>query len=136
MNFSVNPTNLSSKTTKISIIWRNAVERMRLKDVIEDVNKIPKVWDTLEMMKKELRKMKVEENHEWSFVKENKMFYTINEDNRSRYNNWKKSLKSKGYVRSELNPKFSRTASKNIWDNSRLWRNNSIVNKSTSRTGS
>ena len=29
MNFSVIPTNLSSKTTKIGIIWRNALEEIR-----------------------------------------------------------------------------------------------------------
>ena len=34
----------------------NAVERMKLKDVIEDVNGNPKDGDTLELMKKELRK--------------------------------------------------------------------------------
>ena len=32
MNFSVIPTNLSSKTTKIGIIWRNAVECGAIKE--------------------------------------------------------------------------------------------------------
>ena len=57
------------------------------------------------MMKKVLRKMKMAENCEGSFVKENKTFYTKNEDNRNRYNNWKIYLKLKGYVRSYLNPR-------------------------------
>ena len=42
----------------------NIVERMKLKDVIEDVNSNPKAEDTLELMKKEFRKIKVIENHE------------------------------------------------------------------------
>ena len=57
--------------------------------------------------------MKVAINREGPFLKENKTFYTRNEDDTSMYNNWKNSLKSKCYVRSELNPKFLRTASKN-----------------------
>ena len=48
----------------------NAVEKMKLKDVIEDVNGEPKVGDTLEMLKKELRRMKVVENHEESLSKD------------------------------------------------------------------
>ena len=90
----------------------NAVQQMRLKDLIEDVNINPKVGDTLEMMKKELREINVAENFDGPFETENKMFYARNEDNRSRYNNWKNSLKSKGYVRSYSNPRFFRTASK------------------------
>ena len=42
----------------------NEVKKMKLKDLIEDVNGEPKVGDTLEMLKKELRRMKVVENHE------------------------------------------------------------------------
>ena len=34
----------------------NAVERMRLRDVIDDVNGDSRARDTLDMMKKELRK--------------------------------------------------------------------------------
>ena len=44
---------------------------MKLKDMIEDVNGNPKDGDTLELMKKELRKMKVVENHEEPVKKEN-----------------------------------------------------------------
>ena len=49
----------------------NAVERMKLKDVIEDVDGNPKEGNTFEMMKKVLKKMKVDENHEEPFIKEN-----------------------------------------------------------------
>ena len=35
---------------------------MKLKDVIEDINGEPKVGDNLDMLKKELRRMKVVEN--------------------------------------------------------------------------
>ena len=38
-----------------------AVESMKLRDVIEDVNGNPRLGDSIEMMKKELRKMKVVE---------------------------------------------------------------------------
>ena len=66
----------------------NAAERMKLKDVIEDVNGNPKDGDTLELMKKELRKMKVVENHEEPFKNENTTYYIQNtNDNRSRKDN-------------------------------------------------
>ena len=47
-----------------------AVERMILKDVIEDIDENPMVGDTLEMMKRDLWKMKVAENCEEPFKKE------------------------------------------------------------------
>ena len=50
----------------------NAVERMKFKDVIEDVDGNPKAGDTLELMKKELKKMKVAEYREEHFRKEKK----------------------------------------------------------------
>ena len=34
----------------------NTVEQMKLRDVIEDLNGNPRVGDTMEMMKKELKK--------------------------------------------------------------------------------
>ena len=40
----------------------NAVEKLRLNYVIEDVNGNPKLGDTTELMRKELKKMKVIEN--------------------------------------------------------------------------
>ena len=47
----------------------------------------------MDIIKKGLRKMKVAENCEGPFEKENKTFYARNEDNRSRYKNWKNYFK-------------------------------------------
>ena len=44
---------------------------MRLKDVLEDVNGETKAGNMLELTKKELRKLKVAENCEELFSKEN-----------------------------------------------------------------
>ena len=98
----------------------NAGEKLRLKDVIEDANGEPKVGDHVQMLKRELRRIKVVENRDEPFSKENKTFYMRNDENRSRYNNWKNSMESQGYVRSKSNPKFFRTQSKNnyVRDNS------------------
>ena len=75
------------------------MEMMRFIDILEDVNGNPKNGDIFELMKKELRKMKVAENREEPFKKENTTFYLQNtEDNRSRMDNWRKS---KGFVRSD-----------------------------------
>jgi len=82
----------------------NSGERVRLKDILEDVDGNPKAGDTMETMKKELKRLKGAENHEEPFVKETKMYYTRTEESRSRYNNWKNNLKSDGYKRSESNP--------------------------------
>ena len=77
----------------------NAVEPMRLKDVTDDVNGNPKAGDTVVMMKKELRKMKVVENSEELFKKESRTYFVRDENNRSRYDNWRRDLTSRGYVR-------------------------------------
>ena len=69
----------------------------------------------METMKKELKKLKVAENHEEPFMKETKTYYTRTEESRSCYNNWKNNLKSDGYKRSESNPRYFRTASKRKW---------------------
>ena len=54
------------------------------------------------------------ENCEEPFKKDNTTYYVHNnEDNRSRMDNWRNDLKSKGFVRSDSNPRFFRTASKN-----------------------
>jgi hypothetical protein len=74
----------------------NSGEKMRLKDVLEDVDGEPKAGNTIELMKKELRKIKVTEDRE-PFKKEHQTFFTRNDENRSRYNNWRNSLQSKGY---------------------------------------
>ena len=98
----------------------NAVEKMKLKDVIEDVNGEPKVGDTLEMLKKELRRMKVVENREELFGKDTTSYYVQNpDDNRSRKDRWN----TKKFVRSDSRPGFFRTASKNAYmrDNSKIF---------------
>merc|ERR1712237_239710 len=70
----------------------------------------------METMKKELKRLKIVENREEPFAgKETKMYYTGNDDNRSRYDNWKRNIKSDGYRRSETNPKYFRTASRRKW---------------------
>ena len=75
---------------------------MRLRYVIEDVNSNPKAGNTIVLMNKELRKMKVVENWEEPFKKESKTYYGHNnEDNRSRIDNWRNDLRSNGCVRSE-----------------------------------
>merc|ERR1711895_126566 len=42
----------------------NAVERKMLRDILEDADGNPRAGDTLELMKKELKRMKVVENRE------------------------------------------------------------------------
>ena len=92
-----------------------------LRDILEDVDCNPKEGDTLEMMKKELKKMKVAENREQLF-KEKKgittnyldddTYYVWNtDDDRSRRDNWKPN----SYVRSDSHPRFFKTASKNTY---------------------
>ena len=47
----------------------------------------------MEAMKKELERLKIVENREEPFAaKEMKTYYTKNDDNRSRYDNWKKNI--------------------------------------------
>ena len=77
----------------------NSGERIRLKDLLEDVDGNPKAGDTMEDMKKELKRLKVTENREEPFKKETQTYYTRDEDSRSRYNNWKNSLEKNGYKR-------------------------------------
>ena len=82
--------------------------------------------------------MKVVENREEPFKKENTTYYIRNtEDNRSRMDNWRNDLKSKGFVRSDSNPRFFRTASKNTYvrDNSKFSRQGSNF-RDNSRPGS
>ena len=57
------------------------------------MNRNPKVGDTLDVMEKELVKIKVAGNGVNPFKKENKTFYVGNEDNRSSLNNWKNYFK-------------------------------------------
>ena len=47
----------------------NAVEKKMLRDILEDEDGKPKEGDTLELMKKELKRMKVAENRDEPFQK-------------------------------------------------------------------
>ena len=90
----------------------NAVEKKILRDILEDVDGNPKEGDTLEMMKKELKKMKVAENREEPFkekkgtttnyLEDDTYFVQNAEDRRSRRGNWKPTR----YVRSDSRPIF------------------------------
>ena len=53
----------------------NAVEKKILRDILEDVDGNPKEGEMLELMKKELRKMKVAENREEPFKKKESTTY-------------------------------------------------------------
>ena len=81
--------------------------------VIEDVNRNLRAGDTLELIKKEQRKIKVAENREEPFKKEGKTVYVKNENNRSKIDNWRNDMRARGYVRSDSYLKFFRTVSKN-----------------------
>merc|ERR1712115_92879 len=114
----------------------NAVEHMRLSDVIEDVKGNPKAGETLEMMKKELRMMKVVENRDEPFKKESEAYFGRVGNNRSRYDDWRNDIKSRGYVRSDSHPNLFRTQSKSNYvnDSSMFGRQNSNF-RSNSRPG-
>ena len=73
----------------------NAVESKILRDIMEDADGNPRAGDTLELMKKELKRMKVAENREEPFKKgietnyvdEDVYFVRNGGDNRSRRDN-------------------------------------------------
>ena len=56
------------------------------------------------------------ENREEPFDKETKTYYTRTDDDRSRYDNWRKKMRSGGFNRSGSNPKYFRTASKSKYE--------------------
>ena len=98
----------------------NAVENKKLRDILEDVDGNPREGEMLELMKKDLRKMKVADNREEPFKKKEGTTTYYQEDtylkyvqntngNRSRRDNWQ----LKCYVRSDSCPGFFRTASRN-----------------------
>ena len=99
-----------------------------LRDILEDADGNPRAGETLELMKKELKRMKVVENREEPFKKgiatnyvDEDTYYVRNgDDNRSKRDNWK----PKSYVRSDSRLGFFRTASriKYVRDNSRFRR--------------
>ena len=77
--------------------------------MIEDINYIPKVGNTLEKMKKELRKMKVINIRDEPFRKESKINFVRDENIRSRYDDRRQDIRLNGYVRSDSHPDFFRT---------------------------
>ena len=118
----------------------NTGEKLRLKDVIEDENGEPRAGDVTEKLKKELRKIKVIDNREEVFPrsKEYNTHYVRNNENRSRYNNWRNLLESQGYYRSKSKPgywKNDRATSKNryVRDDSRFGRSQSNKGQMQSR---
>ena len=75
----------------------NTVEKKMLRDILEDADGNPKAGETLELMKKELKRMKVAENREELFKKgkatnyvEDTYYVWNADDNRSRRDNWKR----------------------------------------------
>ena len=54
----------------------NSSEKIRLKDILETREGKPRDGDTMEEMKKELKRLKVVENREEPFCKETKTYYT------------------------------------------------------------
>ena len=75
---------------------------MKLKDVIEDIDGNPKGGNTLEQLKKELRRIKVAENRKEPFTD---TFYVQNPEDRSRRGKWD----AKKFVRSNSRSGYFRT---------------------------
>ena len=69
--------------------------------------------------------MKVAENREEPIKKEQKAFY-VKDDNRARLDKWRNDMRAKGFVRSESNPRYFRTASRSnyVRDRSNFGRQN------------
>merc|ERR1712055_687835 len=93
----------------------NATEKLRLKDILEEPDGKPKTGNTRELMKRELKRLKVVDNRDEPFApfstKETPTNY-VKPDNRSRIDDWRSRLQSRGYRRSESRPGYFRTASK------------------------
>jgi len=108
----------------------NTTEKLRLKDILEDANGNPKEGDTTDAMKRELKRLKIVDHREEPFAPfaNRETYYTRNDENRSRYDDWRNKIRSEGFRRSESNPKFFQTASKNNWkrDNSKFSGRSSI----------
>ena len=78
----------------------NTTEKLRLKDILEDAEGNPKP-DTTDAMKRELKRLKIVDHREEPFAnKETATYYTRNDENRSRYDDWRKKIRSEGFRRS------------------------------------
>merc|ERR1711984_24105 len=97
----------------------NTTEKLRLKDILKDANGNPKAGDTTDAMKREIKRLKIVDHREEPFApfanSKPETYYTRHDENRSRYDDWRKKIRSEGFRRSESNPKFFRTESKNNW---------------------
>merc|ERR1712105_88144 len=116
----------------------NATEKLRLKDILEDQDGKPKNGDTTELMRRELKRLKIVDHREEPFADRDTVTHYVRDDDRSRYNNWRNQIQSEGFRRSESNPKFFRTASKVRYhrDNSKFGgRSNSRQRNSSSQYG-
>ena len=102
----------------------NSTEKLRLKDILEESDGRPKRGNTAELMKRELKRLKVAENREEPFAPfSNKDTITnyVRTDQRSRMDNWRNQNQFNGFTRSESKPGYYRTASRGryIRDSSR-----------------
>ena len=93
----------------------NTTEKLRLNDILQDTDGNLKPGDTMEGMKKELKRLKIVENREETFAMKTEVtgaFYVRDEnnrncqENRSRYDTWRKNIKNEGYKRSGTNPQY------------------------------
>merc|ERR1712105_60797 len=103
----------------------NATEKLWLKDILEESDGKPKRGDTTDLMKRELKRLKVAENREEPFAPfSNRDTITnyVRTDHRSRQDNWRSQNQSNGFTRSESKPGYYRTASRGryIRDSSRF----------------
>ena len=93
----------------------NATEKLRLKDILEEPDGQPRRGDTRELMIRELKRLKVADNRDEPFAqqstRETPTNYVTN-DKRSRFDDWRSRLQSRGYKRSESRPGYFRTASR------------------------
>merc|ERR1712090_113283 len=90
----------------------NATEKLRLKDILEEPDGKPKRGDTTELMKRELKRLRVAENREEPFSNRDTITNYVKTDNRSRHDNWRGQNQSSGFMRSESRPGYYRTASR------------------------
>ena len=115
----------------------DTVDKMIMRDVLEDVNGNPRDGGIIELMKKELRKLKVVDSRAEPFKQEDKTFY-VKDDNRARLDKWRNEMQAKGFVNSGSNPRLFRTASRNNYVRERLnfgRRNSRQRQNSTNRVG-
>merc|ERR1712030_266689 len=78
----------------------NATEKLRLKDILEEPNGTPKRGDTTELMKRELKRLRVAENREEPFVNKDTVTNYVKSDSRSRYDTWRGPNNSSGFMSS------------------------------------